>query len=364
MSLTSAARASAPLQPLENVPLAPRCTMGVGGPARFFVEASDEATVAAAVRWAESRRVPLRVLGGGSNLVVADGGVDGLVVKIALRGVTSREVGGAVEVSAAAGEPWDPLVERAVEHGWAGLECLSGIPGLVGATPIQNVGAYGQEVSQTVTAVRVLDRRSGEAAMLAAADCGFGYRSSRFKSGEPDRFIVLAVTYRLTRDGAPTVRYADLERDLAARGLAKPLLADVRASVLAIRRSKSMVLDADDPNRRNCGSFFLNPIVDAAAVARVEQGAGDAAMPRWPDAGGRVKLSAAWLIERSGFRRGEGPGPVALSTRHSLAIVCREGARAADVAAFAREIRARVESRFGVRLVPEPVFWGPLSVEP
>ena len=338
--------------------------MGVGGSARFFVEASDEATIASAVAWAESRHVPVRILGGGSNVVVADAGVDGLVVKVDLRGVSSREVAGAMEVTAAAGEPWDPFVARAVAQGWGGLECLSGIPGLIGATPIQNVGAYGQEVSQTVTAVRVLDRRSGEIATLAAAECGFGYRTSRFKSPDPERFVVLAVTYRLSHDGAPAVRYADLDRDLARRGISRPSLADVRDSVLAIRRSKSMVLDPHDPNRRSCGSFFLNPIVDAAALARVERAVGESSMPRWPEAGGRVKLSAAWLIERAGFRRGEGPGPVALSTRHSLAIVCREGARASDVAAFAREIKARVEERFGVRLEPEPVLWGELSVGP
>jgi len=176
--------------------------------------------------------------------------------------------------------------------------------------------------------------------------------------------VVLAVTYRLTRDGAPAIRYADLERDLERRGISRPSLADVRGSVLAIRRSKSMVLDPHDPNRRSCGSFFLNPIVNAAALAQVERVVGEPSMPRWPEAGGRAKLSAAWLIERAGFRRGEGPGPVTLSTRHSLAIVCREGARASDVAAFARAIKTRVEERFGVRLEPEPVLWGGLSVGP
>jgi UDP-N-acetylmuramate dehydrogenase len=336
--------------------------MGVGGSARFFVEASDEATIVSAVAWAESHHVPIRVLGGGSNVVVADAGVDDLVVKVDLRGVSSREVGGAMEVTAAAGEPWDPFVERAVAEGWGGLECLSGIPGLIGATPIQNVGAYGQEVSQTVTAVRVLGRRSGEITTLAAAECSFGYRTSRFKGADSERFVVLAVTYRLSRDGSPAIRYADLERDLERRGISRPSLADVRGSVLAIRRSKSMVLDPHDPNRRSCGSFFLNPIVDAAALARVERAVGEPSMPRRPEAGGRTKLSAAWLIERAGFRRGEGPGPVALSTRHSLAIVCRQGARAADVAAFAREIKTRVEERFGVHLEPEPVLWGGLSV--
>jgi len=358
VSPSGAPRPSTPIQPLDDVPLASRCTMGVGGRARFFVEAADEAAVLEALRWARARGLPLRVLGGGSNLVVADEGVDGLVVKIALRGVSWDEGSGGVEVTAAAGEPWDALVAHAVERGWAGLECLSGIPGLTGATPIQNVGAYGQEVGQTVTAVRAIDRRTGDVVTLAPEACGFGYRTSRFKSGEPERFIVLAVTYRLRPGGAPAVRYADVERDLARRGVTSPSLAEVRESVLAIRRSKSMVLDPDDPNRRSCGSFFLNPVVDAAAGERVERAAGDAAMPRWPEPDGRVKLSAAWLIERAGFRRGEGPGPVALSTHHSLAIVCREGARAADVAAFAREIRDRVEARFGLRLVPEPVFWG------
>jgi len=349
---------SSTLTPLEHVPLAPRCTMGVGGPARFFVEAADEATIVEAARWAEARGLPLRILGGGSNIVVADDGVDALVVQVALRGISARPDGDTVEVTAAAGEPWDPFVERAVAGGWAGLECLSGIPGLVGATPMQNVGAYGQEVAETVTAVRVLDRRAGAVATLPAADCGFGYRTSRFKSGEADRFVVLAVTYRLARNGAPRVRYADLEKDLAARGIARPSLRDVRESVLAVRRSKSMVLDPTDANRRSCGSFFLNPIVDQALLARVERAAGDAGMPRWPEADGRTKLSAAWLIERAGFRRGDGPGPVTLSTRHSLAIVCHDGARATDVTAFAAAIRTRVEMRFGVRLVLEPVLWG------
>jgi UDP-N-acetylmuramate dehydrogenase len=362
VSATGPSRHAAPLQPLENVQLAPRCTLGVGGPARYFVEVMNETMVLAAFRWAEERSLPLRILGGGSNLVVADEGVDGLVAKVALRGVDSREAAGSVELTAAAGEPWDALVAHAVGRGWAGLECLSGIPGFVGATPIQNVGAYGQEVAQTVTAVRVFDRRTGETTTLPSEACGFGYRTSRFKSDEPDRFIVLSVTYRLHAGGAPAVRYADVERELARRGAAMPSLADVRESVLAIRRAKSMVLDPGDPNRRSCGSFFLNPIVDGVTLERVERATDDPAMPRWPEPDGRIKLSAAWLIERAGFRRGEGPEPVALSTRHSLAIVCREGARAADVAAFAGEIRARVEARFGVRLVPEPVFWGGLAL--
>src|SRR5437773_2524902 len=350
------------VKPLEHISLAPYCTIGVGGPARYFLEARDERAVHEALEWTARRGLPLCVLGGGSNLVVADEGVDGLVLKIGVRGVTARPAGPVVELTAAAGEPWDDLVRFAVERGWAGLECLSGIPGLVGATPIQNVGAYGQEVSETVVGVRALDRRTGQVVTLSPAECGFAYRDSAFKSGTPGRHIVLAVGYRLHRGGAPAVRYADLVKDLDRRGIRSPTLADVRRSVLDIRRSKSMVLEPDDSNRRSCGSFFLNPIVDGGTLERLALAAADPAMPRWPEPDGHVKLSAAWLIERAGFRRGEGPGPVALSTRHSLAIVCREGAHAADVAAFAREIRARVEARFGLRLVPEPVFWGGLAL--
>src|SRR5438445_2762473 len=237
----------APLTPAENVQLAPYCTLGVGGPARYLVEGHDEAGLLDALAWARRRGLPFRVLGGGSNLVVADEGVEALVARIALRGIASREVTGAVELTAAAGEPWDDLVRMTVERGWAGLECLSGIPGLVGATPIQNVGAYGQEVSDTVIAVRTLDTATGEVAEIAAADCGFAYRDSVFKRETPGRFVVLAVTYRLRPGGAPTLTYADVARHLAGRGAAT--LADTRAVVLAIRRDKSMVLD--DPADAN-----------------------------------------------------------------------------------------------------------------
>ena len=351
------------LTPLEHAPLAPHCTLRIGGPARYLIEAADEATVAEAVRWADARGEPVRVLGGGSNLVIADEGVNGLVLKIALRGISTREVAGAVEVTAAAGEPWDALVRHTVERGWAGLECLSGIPGLVGATPIQNVGAYVQEVSDTLSAVRALDRERGSVVTLGPAECGFGYRDSLFKSGAPGRYVVLAVTYRLTPGGAPNVRYADITRDLESRGLARPSLAEVRETVLKIRRSKSMVLEPGDPNVRSCGSFFLNPIVDVSTLDAIDARAAGLSMPRWPQPDGRVKLSAAWLIERAGFARGQADGPVGLSTRHTLAIVCHDGARARDVAAFARRVRAGVEERFGVRLHPEPIFWGTLSLD-
>src|SRR2546428_552895 len=302
------------MTPLEHVRLADHCTMGVGGPARYFVEAHDESAVLAAFEWARARRVPLHVLGGGSNLVVADEGVDGLVVKIALRGVDTREADGAVELTAAAGEPWDELVRKSVERGWAGLECLSGIPGLVGATPMQNVGAYGQEVSDTVSVVRALDTSTGRIVAFGNRECRFTYRDSLFRSGEPDRYVVLSVGYRLRPNGPATVRYVDVEKNLAA-----------------------------------------------AELAAVEARAGDPAMPRWPLAEGRVKLSAAWLIEHAGFARGVTDGPIGLSTRHTLAVVAHDGARAQDVVAFARRLQAAVEKRFGVHLTPEPVFWGPIG---
>ncbi len=346
------------MTPRENVRLAEHCTLGVGGPARYFVEAGSEAAVFAALDWARGRRLPIRVLGGGSNLVVADDGIDGVVVKIALRGIDTREAHGVVEVTAAAGEPWDELVRGCVDHGWAGFECLSGIPGLVGATPMQNVGAYGQEVSETVILVRALDTCTRRIMTFENRECRFGYRDSLFRSEEPGRYVILSVCYRLRPRGAPTVRYADVEKDLAARGVAKPSLTDVRESVITIRRSKSMVLDPRDANRRSCGSFFTNPIVPAGDLAAIESRAGDPAMPRWPVPGGQVKLSAAWLIERAGYTRGSADGPVGLSTNHALAIVAHDGARARDVVAFARRVQTAVVDRFGVRLTPEPVFWG------
>jgi UDP-N-acetylmuramate dehydrogenase len=344
--------------PRERVPLAGHCTLGVGGEARFFLDAGDERTLGDALGWARAKGLPLRVLGGGSNLVVADAGVDALVARIALRGIATRETDGVIEVTAAAGEPWDALVALTVERGWAGLECLSGIPGLVGATPIQNVGAYGQEVADTLTVVRALDTATGDVRTLTRAECGFSYRDSRFKSAEPGRHVILSATYRLVPDGAPAVRYAEVARDLEARRVARPTLRDVRESVLGIRRSKSMVIDAEDPNRRSCGSFFTNAIVTAGDAERVARITGDGTMPRWPQPDGRVKLSSAWLIERAGFTRGHREGPVGLSSRHALAVVAHEGARAADVVAFARRLGDAVQARFGVRLTPEPVFWG------
>ena len=337
--------------------------MGLGGPARFFAHARDDAGVRAAWVWARERSVRLRVLGGGSNIVADDAGVDALVVQVDTRGIEWRETAGAVEVRVAAGEPWDDLVRCAVAREWAGLECLSGIPGRVGATPIQNVGAYGQEVSDTITAVHALDRTTGDPVSLPPSECGFGYRDSRFKSAEPDRWIVMGVSYRLVPGGTPAVKYDELAKHLGARGLTTPKLSEVRESVLEIRRTKSMVLDDADPNRRSCGSFFMNPIVHPAHARQIATRLGSG-IPHWTQSDGRVKLSAAWLIERAGFARGERAGTVGLSSRHTLAIVCHDGARARDVVAFARRIRDAVAERFDVRLVPEPVLWGGLSLEP
>jgi len=339
----------------EHEPLAPRTTLGVGGPARFYVEAGAEPEVAEALAWARDRGIPTLVLGGGSNLLVADRGFDGLVLRPLVRGVDARDRDGAVEVDAGAGERWDDLVARAVASGWAGVECLSGIPGDVGATPIQNVGAYGQEVAETIARVRAVERATGEVIELDAARCGFGYRDSVFKREDRDRYVITGVRFALRAGGAPGVRYAELAKKLAPR--ARPTLAEVREAVIALRRGKSMVLDPADENGRSAGSFFMNPTVGAAEADRLAEALGGE-MPRYPAAGGQVKLSAAWLIERAGFRKGAHEGAVGISTRHSLAIVNRGGATAAEVAAFARRVRDAVRERCGVTLAPEPVWVG------
>jgi len=347
----------------EKVPLAGLSTLNIGGPARYYVRGESADAVAEAARWASEQELPLLVLGGGSNLVVSDDGFPGLVLHVLVRGVHAAPSDGSVEVTAGAGEPWDPLVERAVAEGWAGVECLSGIPGLVGATPMQNVGAYGQDVSETIVRVRVLDLRTGAVSDLTREECRFGYRDSRFKREDRGRFVILAVTYRLRPGGAPAVRYADLERHLPAQGGAGPSLADVRRAVIDVRRRKSMVIDPGDPNRRSVGSFFMNPVVSAAEAERIEAAvhrdgtlAANDRMPAYPAADGRTKLSAAWLIERAGLRRGYRRGNAGISTNHTLAIVNCGGATAQEVVGLAREIRDRVRDRFGLTLVPEPVF--------
>jgi UDP-N-acetylmuramate dehydrogenase len=342
----------------EQEPLGPRTTLGVGGNARYFALARSEASVVEALAWAKERGAPVRVLGGGSNLVVADHGFDGLVLGVELRGVSFSKPRGDSVLTAQAGEPWDDVVEDAVRRGLAGLESLSGIPGCAGATPLQNVGAYGQEVAETICSVRAVDRETLQPVELGAQDCRFGYRDSFFKSEAPERFVVTEVRFALSERPPAPVRYPDLQRELARHQLAEPSLSDVRAAVLAVRAEKSMLLDPADPNGRSCGSFFLNPIVSAADVERVERAAAGAPVPKYPQPDGRIKLAAGWLIEQSGFQKGLRDGHVGLSTKHALAIVAHAGATAAEVRRFAQRIQDGVKARFGVQLTPEPNFWG------
>ena len=352
---------TAPLAVRDAVPLAPLTTLELGGPARHFVEATDDGAIADALSWADGRGLPVLILGGGSNVVIADRGWDGLVIRIATRGRRFDAAGGEVTLTAAAGEPWDDVVADTVARGLAGLECLSGIPGLVGATPIQNVGAYGQEVADTIRSVKVLDRASKQVIELAPAACAFGYRDSAFKHA-PDRHVVLAVTFGLRPGGAPALRYRELADALA--GAAQPTLAEVRATVLALRRKKSMVIVEGDPNRRSVGSFFMNPIVPAAqadavaaravalgAIARPDE------MPRWPADGG-VKLSAGWLIERAGIRKGHRRGAVGVSSAHALALVHHGGGSTAALLALAQEVGDAVHAQFAMTLMPEPAMIG------
>jgi UDP-N-acetylmuramate dehydrogenase len=329
-------------------------TLRLGGPARTWVRAETEDDLVDAVRRADEAGEPVLVLAGGSNLVVADDGFPGTVVQVATTGVTADHVDdptcGGVVVTVAAGESWDVFVAQAVERRWVGVEALSGIPGSVGATPIQNVGAYGQEVSQTIASVRVWDRKLRGARTFAAADCGFGYRTSRFKA-DPARHVVLTVTFQFRQGGlgAP-VAYAELARTLGIETGTRGPMADVRRAVLDLRRGKGMVLDPDDHDTWSAGSFFTNPVL---AAADVPDGA-----PAWPQPGGDVKTSAAWLIENAGFDKGYGDGPARLSTKHTLALTNRGGATTGDLLALAREIREGVEQRFGIRLVNEPVLVG------
>jgi UDP-N-acetylmuramate dehydrogenase len=327
------------------VELAELTTLRLGGPARRLVEARSEAALVAAVQEAEP---PVLVLAGGSNVVVADDGVQGTVVRITTRGV-ERD---GDRLTVAAGESWDELVAACVADGLQGFECLAGIPGTVGATPIQNVGAYGQEVAETVESVRVLDRATGGIHEMTAAECGFRYRSSVFKYR--DRRVVLSVTFRLRRapESGP-LRYAELARalDVPVGGTAP--LADVREAVLGLRRRKGMVIDPADPDTVSAGSFFTNPILDPEAFERLP-----GPPPAWPEPDGRIKTSAAWLIERAGFHRGYGDGRVGISTKHTLALVNRGGGTTAELMALAREIAAGVREQFGVALHPEPVLVG------
>jgi len=352
----------------ERVPLAPLTTLGLGGPARWLAECRSDADVREALVFAQARELPVVVLGGGSNVVVADAGFPGLVLHVAIGGIAwEPERDGTVRVTAGAGERWDDLVAASVGRGLQGLECLSGIPGTVGGTPIQNVGAYGQEVAETIVEVTCLERERGERVVLPAAACGFGYRRSRFKRDDAGRYVVTAVTYRLREGAPPSLRYPELERAVAAGGGLAGLapaegLGRVRQAVLALRRGKAMAAGSADPDARSAGSFFTNPVISAGAFAELSrrwEGAGGGAIPSFPDAEG-VKVSAAWLVEQAGFPKGTQRGGAAVSTKHALALV-NLGGTTAELLALADAIVGAVEARFGVRLEREPVVVGPAT---
>jgi UDP-N-acetylmuramate dehydrogenase len=343
---------------LENVPLAPYTTFKIGGPARWFAEAASEADILGGVAFARDHGLSLFALGGGSNLLVADAGYDGLVLRVALRGTTEFFESDKVVFRVAAGEDWDQFVTKAVTQDCAGVECLAGIPGTVGGTPVQNVGAYGQEVSETVCRVRLFDLLAGEFVEKNVDDCGFAYRQSLFNTTARGRFLVTRVDYALTPGGEPTLHYADLKRYFEGRN-ATPSVAEVAVAVRKIRRQKGMFLVEGDPDCASAGSFFKNPVVDETALARIATAVPPGTpIPKYPAPEGKVKLAAAWLLEQAGFTKGFGNGRAGISSRHTLALVNRGGAKAADILELSSRIVAAVEEKFGVRLEREPVFLG------
>ncbi len=343
----------------ENIPLAPLTTLQVGGPARFFAEAASEADVREAVAFARSRRLSLFLLGGGSNLLISDQGWPGLVLKIALTGIAEREENSKVIFTAGAGEVWDNFVARAVSRNCAGVECLSGIPGSVGGTPVQNVGAYGQEVAETITSVRALDLESGDLREFTNQECGFTYRTSVFNTFARGRYAVLAVSFALTPGGAPAVRYADLQKHFAGRAL-PPTLAETREAVRQIRASKGMLIIPGDDDCRSAGSFFKNPVLDADQFAEVTRAAAQRGLqiPSYPALTEHRKISAAWLVEHSGFAKGYHQGNAGISRKHALALINRGGAKAVEIFELQEAVRQRVQEIWSVHLQPEPVFVG------
>jgi UDP-N-acetylmuramate dehydrogenase len=332
--------------------------MGVGGPARFFVEASTTEEVRAAIRYSQSRNLPLFILGGGSNLVVSDAGWPGLVLKVSLLGINHRHGHGTAYFDVGAGEEWDSFVAATVQHNCAGIECLSGIPGSVGGTPVQNVGAYGQEVADTIDTLVALDIQSGEEQEFEKSDCGFAYRSSLFNTSARGRYVILRVTYALVHDGRPRLAYADLQNHFAGRG--EPTLAEVREAVRQIRATKGMLLTPGDPDAKSAGSFFKNPVLTQNEFESLKEKASARGLkiPNYPALAARRKVSAAWLVEQSGFAKGYGNGHVGISRKHALAIINRGGATAAEVVELKNEIQARVQQQWEIPLEPEPVLLG------
>jgi UDP-N-acetylmuramate dehydrogenase len=343
----------------ENVPLARLTTLKIGGPARYFLEARTLDEVQAGVQFAQSRNLALFILGGGSNLVISDSGWPGLVLRMAAGGIEEGTQNGQTRFEVGAGEEWDKFVARAVARNCAGVECLSGIPGSVGGTPVQNVGAYGQEVAETIASVVALDLKDGQIRELCREACGFSYRTSIFNSSEQGRYIVVKVNYALTPGGAPHLQYADLKKHFA--GWTKtPTLADTREAVRRIRASKGMLITPGDEDCRSAGSFFKNPILSRAEHQELARRAAARGMqvPSYPALEAQRKVSAAWLVERSGFARGYSSGQVGISRKHALAIVNRGEATAAEIVALTDDIQHRVEEIWGIRLQPEPVFVG------
>ena len=346
--------------PVPAVGLASLTTLGVGGAAQWFGTLTSVAHVQEACAWAGDRGVPLTVMSGGSNLVVSDRGVPGLVVRVAIPGVQLARDGGdggVLRAMAGAGVSWDALVAEVVAAGGWGAECLSGIPGSVGATPVQNVGAYGQEVSQVIEAVEAVDRRTGALVRWPVGECAFGYRTSRFRSVDRDRYIITGVRLLFGSD-AGVYSYPDLTRALAARPAGRPAPLDVREAVLGIRRAKGMVVDRTDPDTRSAGSFFLNPVIGRGLAERLPERTGGEIPPMFPAEPGRVKVPAAWLIERAGGHRGMVAGRAGLSTRHTLAIINRGGATSDEIVDLAVSLKRLVVERFDVWLTPEPMFAG------
>ena len=355
-AMTESLQSVAPPGLQRNVPLAPFTTLGIGGPAADFVRAETVDEIREVIAWAEARRSPLFILGGGSNVLIADQGFDGVVLKIDLRGTTVlTEDPDAVTVHVAAGERWDDFVAFAVDRGWAGIECLSGIPGLTGATPIQNVGAYGQDVSETIVGVEAIERDTGRVVTLTNRECGFGYRQSVFKHAAKDRYVVAGVTFRLKPRGSAAIRYPELQKYLDEHGIDAGDLQQVRGAVIAIRKRKGMVLDPSDPDTRSDGSFFMNPVVTPAKFEDLRHRAEN--VPHFPS-GDQIKLSAAWLIEQSGFHKGFMHGNVGLSSKHTLAVINRGGGTAMEVLELVRMIQEGVRKRFGVEMQPESSFIG------
>ncbi len=337
------------------MPLAPFTTLGIGGPARYFIRADSETLIPQTIEFANDRQLPLLVLGGGSNLLVADQGFPGVVVRLEIVGTQWLDETNHVRVSAGAGEEWDPIVAQSVDRRLFGFECLSGIPGTVGGTPVQNVGAYGQEVSESIIQVHAYDRVAAQYVDLDHRDCHFSYRTSVFNSTDRERYVITRVHFRLAKQGTLTVGYADLEREL--KNVSDPNVATIRDAVRAIRARKAMLIQPGDPDSRSAGSFFKNPIVTEEVFRQIQKEAG-AMPPSYPAPKGKVKTAAAWLIERCGIAKGFSIGAAGVSSKHTLALVNKGGATAADILRLARDIRQRVHDRFGVRLAVEPVFVG------